>query len=58
MFVLPENVGGPESHGIMDAASMAEAIVHNEEGIGKGNKLVTGQIAIAWERIKTYLAVQ
>jgi len=41
----------------MDAAGMAEAIVHNEEGIRKGDELVTGQIAIAWERIKTYLAV-
>jgi len=58
LFVLPENAGAPEGHGIMDASGMAEAIVHDEEGIGKGDELVTGQIAIAWGRIKTYLAVQ
>ena len=31
----------------MDAASMANSIVRNDERIGKRNKLVEGQIAIA-----------
>jgi len=40
--VFLENAGTPESQGIMDAAGMAEAIVHDAEGIGEDDKLVTG----------------
>jgi hypothetical protein len=55
--VLLEHEGISERRGIMDAAGMAKAIVHDDEGIGKDGKLVTGQIA-TYEDMRTYLAVQ
>jgi hypothetical protein len=58
--VLLEYDGTPECHGIVDTAGMAEAIVHDEEGIRKNDELVTGQIPMTYnsKSIKTYLAVQ
>ena len=40
--MLLEDVGGAEGLGIVDTASMANSIVHNDEQIRKHDKLVKG----------------
>ena len=55
--VLLEDASGPEGEGIMDAASMANGVVHNEERIGKGNELENRSDHNSIDG-KTYLAVQ
>ena len=45
MLMFLEDVGTPESQGIMDAAGMADSVVCNNEGVGKGDKLVKSQFA-------------
>ena len=58
LLVFLEDPCAPEGQGIVDAASMANSIIHDDEGIGESDKLVEGQMAIAKIKIKTHLAVQ
>ena len=45
MLVFLEDTGALEGEGIMNTASMANSVVNDDKQIGKGNKLVRGQIA-------------
>jgi len=45
--VFLEDARTPECQGIVNTAGMANGIVHNNEGIRKGDKLVNGQNVIA-----------
>ena len=44
MFI--EDMGTLEGKGIMHTASMANSIVHDDKRIGKGYKLVEGQVVM------------
>jgi len=46
-LVFPEDTCSLEGHGIIDAASMANSIVHNNERIRECDKLIKGQIVTA-----------
>jgi len=46
MLVFIEDTGTLEGKGIMHTASMANSIVHNDKQIGKGYKLVEGQVVM------------
>jgi hypothetical protein len=39
LLVLPVDASGPEGPRVVDAASVADSIVHDEEGIRKRDKL-------------------
>jgi hypothetical protein len=52
-----KDASAPEREGIMDAASMTNGIVHNDEGIWKCNKLENRSDSSSVDR-NTYLAVQ
>jgi hypothetical protein len=52
-----EDLSAPECQGIMDAASIANGIVHDDERIWKGNKLENRSDSSSIDR-NTYLAVQ
>jgi len=52
-----EDANGLEGQGIMDAASMANSIVRDDEGIRKGNKLENRSDCDSIDGT-TYLAVQ
>lgn len=58
LLMLLEDLCAPEGQGIMDAASMANSIIHDDEGIGESDELVKGQMAIVKIKIKMHLAVQ
>jgi hypothetical protein len=55
--VFLEDVGILEGCGIVNAASMAHSIVHNDERIRKGDKLVKGQLLDSMDKGKMHLAV-
>ena len=46
MLVFIEDMGTPEGKGIVHTASMANSIVHDDKQIGKGYKLIEGQVVM------------